>query len=155
MCELCGKPAMKHRTACEECLHKEAVEREQKRLDAAEKVSIDACTGPVCYNDDQFYSSITDLLEYLDTEDIDDDDFPLVAWCCDEETPQIDIDRWREDFEENLQLADGVEVESVTTDFQEIVAAMLAWNAKQKPSIWMPSTKRCVLINKTDITSDE
>lgn len=155
MCKLCGKPAMKHRTACAECLHKEAVERETKRIEAAEKVSIDACTGPVCYNDDEFFNNIENCIEHIaDTVEVDEDTFPIVVWCCDQTTPQIDIDRWREDFEENLELADGVEVENVTTDFDEIVAAMNAWNAKQKPSLWMPSTKRCVLINKTDLSEE-
>lgn len=133
-----------------------ADEWEQRRIAKAEKVSVEACTGPVMYNDDEFFGDINDLLDHLSNEaDPESDGYPLVAWCCDPVTPQIDIERWKEDFEENLELADGVEVESVTTDFQEILDAMKAWNAKQKPTLFMPSDTRCVLIAKTDIFPEE
>ena len=156
MCERCGEPAMKHRTACEACLHKEAVEREQKRIDAAEKLSIGECTGPVLYNDDEYFSSIEDLLDHLHHDvDLDDDDFPIVAWCCDETTPQMDADRVLEDFEENLELGDELAIEDVVNDLDGLRTAIKTWNAKQEAKLWLPTEKRCVLINKTDISSNE
>jgi hypothetical protein len=131
-------------------------EWEKRRVAKATKVLIGECTGPVMFNDDQFYSSIEDLLEYLNNEaDPESDDYPLVAWSCDEVTPQIDTERWKEDFADTLELAEDVEVENVTTDFQEILDAMKAWNAKQKPTLYVPSDNRCILINKSDIFADE
>lgn len=130
-------------------------EWEQRRIAKATKVPLHECTEPLMYNDDEFFTNVDDLLSHLASEaDPDATAYPLVAWCCDLKKPQIDIERWRENFEEQLELGDGTALEDVTEDLQGIIAAMTAWNDKQRASLYYASDTRCVLINKSDIFSD-
>jgi hypothetical protein len=86
---------------------------------------------------------------------VNDHEYPVVAWCCDAVTPQVDIERFFEDFEETLEIREGVEIDDVTTDLDGLKEALRAWNAKQTATLWMPSTTRCVLIERSDVFGDE
>lgn len=124
---------------------------EARRIARATKVPLNECTDPVMYNDDMFFVSIDALLEHLELSADPGATYPVVAWCCDAVKPQINIDRWLENFKEQLELADDFELDTVVTDLQGILDAMAAWNAKQTASLYVTSDTRCVLITAADI----
>jgi len=152
-----GGPAFARKgyLTCDDCWTKNEARREQERIDKAEQLTVAQCTYPVVYNDDDFFDNVEDLLEHLHHNcDLEDDDYPVVAWCCNQVAPQLDIEAVIDHFHENLELADGVEFNTVVQDLPALRAALAAWNEKQKPTLYVPSDKRCVIIHKADVVND-
>lgn len=155
----CGKICeQKYRTACNSCIAVREKEKEAVKLAKAKRyTAADAPTDePWAYGDNEHFAhNLSDLLSDLSCTNMTEDDFPLIAWMCEKVTPQIDVDRFREDFEENLELHTDIRVEDVTTDFDELIDGMLTWNKKQTGTIWMPAEEAYVEITYKDVFDDE
>lgn len=155
----CGKICeQRYRTACNACIGAREHAKWEAKLTKAKRYTVaDAPNDePWTYGDgEHFAHSLSDLLSDLSGTDMKEDDFPLIAWMCEKVTPQVDVDRFREDFEENLELHTDVRVEDVTTDFDELINNMLTWNKKQTGTIWMPAEDAYVEIQYKDVFDDE
>lgn len=147
----------KYRTACDACIARVARAKFQEKLDKAEGFTVEtAPDGPVVDdNGEEFAHNIGDLLEKLSYRDIDKDVFPLYAWMCELRTPQFDLDNIGQRFHEDLELHEDAEVEGVCTDLHELKDAIVAWNAKQKPTMWWPDTKQYIVIQYEDVYPPE
>ncbi len=151
----CGKENAKHRTMCPACLTLRDNAYEQAQIDKATKFTVaTAPNEPVCYDDDNYHRHVVNLCDALSCDDIPQSAFPLVAWLCDPETPQIDPEQVIDQFTDDLEIT-GTDLESVTVDITSLYAALREWNAKQEAKIWRPSRNRCVIIQYEDVYANE
>lgn len=153
----CGKTCeQKFHTACNQCIADREKAKFARKLAAAKRYTVgEAPRGPVMLDGDRFEPTVEDLLSTLSCDDRDREDFPLIAWLCDETTPQMDVGRVIEDFHARLEISSECDVEDVTTDLDKLCDAIEKWNKKQKPTLWVPAETAYVEIQYDDVYPDE
>lgn len=151
-CSQCEKPTKGFMLRCSLCEGERIHANEEKHLARATKYTVEqAPDGPLFYDDDRFATHIDELLDTLAADDASDDKFPLVAWVCKVEAPAVDFDDLVEWLTETLDLADDFSLSEACVDLEELKTFIAAWNAKQKPSIWVPHYNEYIWIEKTDL----
>lgn len=152
----CGQLCEKGRTACRACILAREAAREKAQREAAVRYTVDTAPGntPVVVNDD-YYDNVHDLCDVLQSRDPTETAFPLYAWLCETETPQINVDRVLENFEESLELAEDTPMARVVTGLPELIEALDTWNKKQTGTIWRPQKTAYVEITADDVYSSE
>jgi len=132
VCE-CGKPTPKTYTRCEECRNKLT----RERWLALPLVEWDGESPIVMFDDDRYFWSTEDLLDWCYDEDIKPSTLMLVT-CEPHFAREIDADYWSDDLPE-----DGDELPD------DIAAAVDALNkvirAHKEPLCWHPGKQRVVV----------
>lgn len=138
ICE-CGATCRQHWTACEECLAKKRVLKEQERFEKAEKIPWRDYEGPVFAGSD-YHESVE---MYFDSLACDNEpgDIPNFVWACTEhkmgricasDLIESVLDDHHEDAYEWIE------------DEDELQASLDAWVAKQTLVTWMEDNTRAV-----------
>lgn len=139
---------------CTECRRRNEREADLKRANS-DKVTRYALTDVpkdvFVFQDDTFFPDVDTFLAAAEDVDWEPKDFPAVLWLCVASKPYIDADTVIENFEENLELGDGVTADDVCKDIGDLRTAMDAFNDKQTASLWHQRTDACVLVTAADI----
>lgn len=142
-------------TACASCRAKERKLADQKEIDRARRITIDELDRdePLFCDDEHFFYGIDEVIEWA--SDLSADRFPLAVWRCETKKPEIDIDRFFDDFSENLDLNNDTSIGDVCEGIDELKSFMASWNERQKPSIWYPSRKEVLVLQRSDVKQEE
>lgn len=128
-----------------ECEVKRIAEVEARQIEKAEK--LETWDGPVYYNDN-FYTDLDALTDYLEDTVMAKEDWPTWAFVCDQvRFPLLVIDDIIQNLEENHEVEDydGVNVSEETMAALE--AAAQKFNAETKDDVgWHPNFKKMARI---------
>ncbi len=153
-CNTCGKPTKKYILQCDDCRRAAQNAKEQERFDKAFKhtpMSIPADTPLYCDMNERFYPDIDTAMESLEHEFEDDPEREILLWLCDKEAPSIDPDVVTgEQIYDSWELSSDTDLEAVCEGLDEVRAAIVAFNKKQKPTLWREKHAACVLLTKDD-----
>lgn len=151
----CGKKVdpRKESLTCRECFNRELAKKERERAEKAEKFTVETLPKdtPLYYGDEHFSYDFDSFAEWARDQDLRNMKMPMIVWLCDKRKPQVDVDGVIEHLSEQWELGDGVSAEDVCEDIDELAQVMHDWNAKQKDSLWYPSSKRVMFVTLVDL----
>jgi hypothetical protein len=149
LCE-CGAVVAAHSMKCEACWDKEVRNRAAERFHKAAKLA--TWDGPVwaegCGDNDGFFGSMDEFMEWMDDRDADEST-PAYVWTCDKKpVVQLDsadiIERATEDAYEDFD-------SGLLFGLAELDAALKAFNELNKGFVnWIPNYTRAVVIGAKD-----
>lgn len=146
----CGAALEKYyRLRCAACEGKLAAEREQKRFEAAEKVTLEDYDGPVYWND-EYYDSVDELLDHCENCEFE---IPQYVWATKRCEFRIDaVELVSEQLERQEMYEDAIEdiPEQATKTLQ---AYLDVWCKEIDLVSFLCDTKRAVLLRPEDIAA--
>lgn len=156
VCRRCGR-VEEHITICRACSDTEMSQRgrehDDKRLARARRYTTADYPSDAVFSTNEGETLFYELGDFLDH--CRDLGRPEPAWICRHATPQLDVERVMEDFGENLELRSDISAADVVEDYDGLVAALRAWNEKQKPSIYYPGDESYVDVTDGDLREDD
>jgi hypothetical protein len=123
----CGKEHSKHYTCCDDCRKVHTRERYEK----LQLVEWDGVTPITTFDDDKYFFSEDDLLDYIYNENVDQEDLMLVL-CKPNYAENLEIDRWEDDLPEDSEGPDWL-IEAIDA-FNKAIKdkGPLSWGASNK-----------------------